>query len=132
MKSFDVTGKLPKNEKKGRKEDKSVTVPVMFPDFETDAKVAMAEAIKSFGEKAILSNAWSAFVIDVQNAVRNKLAKGLSEADIKAALKDVKMGVALPRAAAVPTKDKLIAFAMSLTPAERAALIASIQAGKVA
>jgi len=131
MKSFDVTGKLPKSEKKGRKEDKSVTVPVLFPDFEADAKVALIEAVKVFGEKAILSNAWSSFVIDVQNAVRNRLAKGQAEAEIKAALKDIKMGVALPRAAAVPTKDKLIAYAMTLTPQERAALIASIQAGKV-
>lgn len=129
MAELKIEAKLPKNEAKGRKEDKLATLTVQFPDIEADPKKAMAEAINAYGEKAVLSNAKANWVITLQANIRSRLQKGQSQAQIQADLGSAKMGVAVAKVAADP-KQSALAFAMSLTPEQRKAFIQELMAGK--
>ncbi len=129
MIDLKVDAKLPKNEKKGVKEDKLASLVVKFPDLDKDPAEALKEAIGAYGAKAILSNAKQNWIVTLQANIRSRLKKGQAPAQIQAELGAAKMGVAVAKVAADP-KMSAIAYAQSLTPEQRKEFIASLMAGK--
>jgi N-acetylglucosamine-6-phosphate deacetylase len=126
MKQITIKATLPKNEKKGRKEDKTASLNVNFVDVE-GGDVALAELQKLVGAKAILSNALSNWVVTVQGTIRARLAAGKTQPEIQAELGSLKMGTAAAKAVVDP-KAAFRAMYMSATPEERKKLIAELQA----
>lgn len=122
MIDLKIDAKLPKSEKDGRPEDKIGNLTVQFPDVDKDPDAALAEAVKAFGAKALLSNAKANWVITLQGNIRSRLKKGQLNEQIQADLGGAKMGVAVAKVAADP-KANAIAFMKTLTPEQRKAFI---------
>jgi hypothetical protein len=122
MIDLKIDAKLPKSEKDNRPEDRIGNLTVQFPDMDKDPDAALGEAVKSFGSKAILSNAKANWVITLQGNIRSRLKKGQSNEQIQADLGSAKMGVAIAKVAADP-KANAIAFMKTLTPEQRKAFI---------
>ena len=125
MIDLKVSAKLPKSEKDGRHDDKEVAIIVKFPDM-TDPDKALAEAVKEYGAKAILSNAKANWVITLQGNIRSRLKKGQDANAIQAGLGSSKMGVAAEKVASDPNANAM-AFLKTLTPEQRRQFIADMK-----
>ena len=113
-----VEAKVPANEKQGIKE-MSASVTVNYAD-------TIAEAVKMFGEEAILTNAFANWRVTLQSNIRGALKRGEKPAAIAARLASAKMGVAQTGGKVDPIQAYLAAFA-SATPAEQKKMLAELQ-----
>jgi hypothetical protein len=129
MKAITISAKLPKNEAKGRKEEKSAELTVQFPDIEADPDAALEEAKKAFGAKAILTNALSNWTVTLQGNIRSRLEKGQTQAQIQEGLGASKMGVSAPKVA-MTSKEAVLAAVQTMSAEERKALIAQLMGQK--
>ena len=112
MKDLVVAAKL--------KDSDSYQVTVQCPE-------TLGEAIKVFGEEAILSNAVANWKIVIQGNIRTGIRKGESLEAMQARLGDSKMGVAAQKT----TVDAEAAFMLkykTASPEERKAMIQRLKA----
>lgn len=91
MKDLAITAKA------GRDEDaKSATITLSVPE-------NFKELGQVYGEDPGYTNAMSSWVVTVQSRIRSLIKQGKTPQEIQEALKDIKMGVSLPRSSADPT-----------------------------
>jgi len=120
MKKMTVDATLPKNEKKGIKEEKKASVTVNYGD-------TALETIKLFGDEAVNTNAFANWRVTIQAGIRRALEKGKSAAEIALSFKDAKMGVATTTGAADPVEAAAAKF-LTMTPEEQSSYIKRLQA----
>jgi len=119
-KALTITAKLPKNEAKGRAEDKIGTLTIQAPE-------TIEEAIQMYGGEAVLTNAMANFTVKLQGNVRSALEKGESAEAMQTRLGPSKMGVAVSKAA-VSTRDAALAYFATLSPEGKKAYVQELRA----
>lgn len=112
---------------KGDQKELSATINVEFPDYEKDAKAALAEAEAAYGAEAVLSNAFANWRITLQSNIRNGLKRGEDQATLQTRLGSAKMGVATKGVTVDPVQAYLAKF-QSATPEAQKAMLAELQA----
>ena len=118
-KKVTIKATVPKNEKEGVKEDITATLTVDYAE-------NVAEAVKLYGEEAILSNAFANWRVTLQSNVRAGLKKGETPAQIQTRLGGAKMGVAALGPAVDPVAAYVAAF-HSATPERQKQMLAELQ-----
>jgi len=91
-----------------------------------DAPETMEEAVKSFGNEAVLSNAISNWKVTIQAGIRRMLTTGNDQDTIQKAYKGAKMGVALARV--TDPRAAIIAKWSVMSKEEKAELLADLKA----
>lgn len=119
MKKMSISATVPENKEKGLKA-MSASVEVNYPE-------NVQEAVKLYGEEALLTNAFANWRVTLQANIRGGLKRGETPAAIQARLKDAKMGVAVTGAKIDP-QAAFIAKFKSATPAEQAKMLAELKA----
>jgi len=119
MKKELVSAKVPKNPEKGIPNDLTATIEVQVPE-------TAEEAIKMYGDDAVLSNALANWRVTLQANIRSALRRGESPKQIQERLKDAKMGVAIKGTKMDPVQAFLAKFQAS-TPEDQKKLLAELQ-----
>jgi hypothetical protein len=90
--------------------NKSVTVEFNMP-------VSLADKVKAFGEEVVNSHAQGSMVIWIQSNIARWMVKGLTQAQMDDAAKNLKPGVSL-RSPKVDTDAEILAF-VQMTPEQQ-------------
>ena len=110
MKDLQVTAKVPANKEKG--------TPEIVGSVTVKAPETAEEAIKMFGDGAVVSNAISNWIVVLQGNIRGGLRRGEDAKALQARLGGAKMGVAATKAQVDPKQAWLAMYAAG-TPEER-------------
>lgn len=114
MKKVSVEATVPANKEKGVKEMKAA-ISVNYAE-------TVAEALKMFGEEAVLSNAFANWRVTLQANIRGGLKRGETPEAIQKRLAEAKMGVAATGARVDP-QTAFIAQFKSATPEKQAEML---------
>jgi len=117
MEKIKVTARIPANKEKGIKEQ-TMTVEVPFAS-------TAEEAIKAYGDQAVLTNARANAVVSIQALMRSRMRAGKTAEEIAKELAEYKMGVSM-RKTSDPIETTL-KKAENMSDEQLAALIAKLQ-----
>ena len=125
MKKMTVAAKVPANKEKG--------TPEMSAQITVDAPETAAEAIKVFGDEAVLTNANANWIVTLQSAIRGGLRRNETQEQMQARLGGAKMGVT-NKAAVVDPQQAFMAMFASATPEKQKEMLKQLteRAAKIA